>query len=312
MEEIPIVNQVTDYVEVFHHDGPFDACNPHRNRKDVQRAPMHAFPKDSTNNAIGGSGPVNKNIDIAQFHGQTPQGFTDYATSAVNSSGVESVSYESYAGASSPLRQGRGVKTGIDRTSTFNPTDRVNPVHGDETLGLGTSTFLEGAPAPRVAIQRRESESDAGGFGGASGGGLGRKRSLVQKIRNFNRPNTGDGRVTSPEARYERTTSPTEQAGYPASAGGMSKIRETNPFFSDYDDAYEKKGARIQIVEDQNRGSSRARAPSDPRRLLGGVLERRTTNDGTGAGGDEVRSGGGGGFISRVKSLRGGRRERKE
>ena len=295
---------------MFHHDGPFDACNPHRNRKDAQRAPMHAFPKDSANNAIGGSGPVNKNIDIAQFHGQTPQGFTDYATSAVNPM-AEPASYESYAGASSPLRQGRGVSTGIDRTSTFNTADSVAPVHGDETLGLGTSTFLEGAPAPRAAIQRRESESDAAGFGGGFGGGIGRKRSLVQKIRGFNRPGTGDGRVASPEARYERTVSPTEHPGYPASAGGMNKIRETNPFFSDYDDGYEKKGARIQIVEDQNRGSARARAPSDPRRLLGGVLERRPTNDATGAGGEDVRSGGGG-FISRVKSLRGGKRERRE
>src|ERR1700736_3612880 len=31
---------------VFHHDGPFDACNPHRNRAGSKRAPMQAFPKD--------------------------------------------------------------------------------------------------------------------------------------------------------------------------------------------------------------------------------------------------------------------------
>jgi hypothetical protein len=32
-------------VTVFHHDGPFDACNPHRNRTGAQRAPCKRSPK---------------------------------------------------------------------------------------------------------------------------------------------------------------------------------------------------------------------------------------------------------------------------
>ncbi|EFQ97946.1 hypothetical protein MGYG_00982 [Nannizzia gypsea CBS 118893] len=51
----------------FHHDGPFDACNPHRNRKGSRAAPMQAFPKDSRNMAIGGSGPNNKQLDLNQI-----------------------------------------------------------------------------------------------------------------------------------------------------------------------------------------------------------------------------------------------------
>ncbi|KAL8728865.1 MAG: hypothetical protein Q9166_005105 [cf. Caloplaca sp. 2 TL-2023] len=295
---------------LFHHDGPFDACNPHRNRKGAKIAPMQAFAKDSINNTLGGSGPVNKNLDLNQFHGRGAEGFTDYSTSGANNLVGEP---ESYAGASAPIRRGPGVRPGVDRTTSYNPTDRVEPVHGDESLGLGTSTFLEGAPAARAAIVRRESDSE--GING--GGGLGRKRSLVQKIRgisnanrNFDRPT---GRVTSPDAMYERTTSPTSP-GEVQSGGGMPKIREAKQFFDDYDEAYEKKGQKIQIAEEQNRvegGGTRARAISSPKRgPVPGILERRVTHDGAGPSADsELKKEG---FLSRVKSLKGGKRARPE
>ena len=269
---------------------------------------MQAFAKDSANNAIGGSGPFNKNIDLAQFHGRGEEGFTDYSRTGVTLTD----NAESYAGASAPVRYGHDVRPGVDRTTSFNPTDRVEPVHGDESLGLGTSTFLEGAPAPRAAIQRRESESDNGGFG--NGGGLGRKKSLVQKIRGINRSDrTATAPMRSPE--FERAPqSPTSPNGKPMSAGGMARIKENkqNPFFNDYDDQYEKKGARIQIAEGQNRDESgtdsRARAFSNRGGPPPSMLERRVTHDGAGAA-DEGKTGGGG-FLSRVKSLKGGRRAR--
>lgn len=302
---------------VFHHDGPFDACNPHRNRKGSQRAPMQAFPKDSANNALGGSGPVHKNIDFAQFHGRGAEGFTDYSTSGANNILAEP---EPYAGSIAPMRTGPGVRPGVDRTTSFNPTAKVEQVHGDESMGLGTSTFLEGAPASRTAIQRRESESDQHGgvFGGA--GGLGRKKSLVQKIKgisNSNRSAGATGRVMSPEPVFGRRASPTSPIeGQALSAGGMRRLqekREKNPFFNDYDDAYEKKGAKIQIAQEQSdaQGNGRSRALSSPKRAAtGGMLERRVTNDGTGMNDGESKSGGG--FLSRVKSLKGGRRARTE
>ncbi|KAL8714165.1 MAG: hypothetical protein Q9220_001894 [cf. Caloplaca sp. 1 TL-2023] len=298
---------------LFHHDGPFDACNPHRNRKGSKVAPMQAFAKDSINNTLGGSGPVNKDLDLIQFHGHGAEGFTDYSTSGANNFAAEPVPY---AAASVPFHRGHGVQPGVDqRTISCNPTDRIEPVHGDESLGLGTSTFLEGTPAPRAAIERRESASD--GVNGGGGGGLGRKRSLVQKIRgisnnnrNFDRP---AGRVTSPDATYERTTSPTSP-GEVQSGGGMPKIRETKPFFDDYDGGYERKGQKIQIAEDQNRiegGGSRARAISSPKRAPPpGILERRVTHDGAGPGADgEAKKEG---FLSRVRSLKGGKRARPE
>lgn len=271
---------------------------------------MQAFAKDSINNTLGGSGPVNKNLDLNQFHGRGAEGFTDYSTSGAATFVPEP---EPYAGASAPIRRGAGVRPGVDRTTSYNPTDRVEPVHGDESLGLGTSTFLDGAPAPRAAIQRRESESE--GFSG--GGGLGRKKSLVQKIRGISSANrTFDrpaGRVSSPDGMYERTTTPTSP-GEVQSGGGMPKIAETKPFFNDYDEAYEKKGQKIQIAEEQNRvdgGGARTQAISSPKRgPPPSILERRVTHDGAGSGTDgEAKKEG---FLSRVRSLKGGKRARPE
>lgn len=276
---------------------------------------MQAFPKDSANNLIGGSGPVHKNIDFAQFHGHGAEGFTDYSNSGIHHISGEP---ELYLGSSAmPMRNNPGARPGIDQTNGFNPRTKVEQVHGNESMGLGTSTFLEGAPASRVAMKRRESESDQQSGVTGIGAGLSRKKSLVQKIKGISNPNRGagaTGKVTSPVPLYERKNSPTSPIDVRTlSAGGMRRAnerKETNPFFNDYDEAYERKGATIQIASEQYdiRESGRSRALSSPKRsAMGGVLERRVTNDGTGMNDGESKSGG---FLSRVKSLKGGRRAR--
>lgn len=290
---------------------------------------MQAFAKDSANMAIGGSGPVNKDLNFAQFHGRGAEGFTDYSTSGAKPL-QEPVTFEPYVGSSIPAKAAPGVRGIVDRASTFNPTAQVDKIHGEESMGLGTTTHLEGAPAARAAIVRRESETDPVP-GSVNTGGLGRKRSLAQKIRGISNANRGhgvgpSGRITSPEGIYERTTTPTSPDNAPR-AGGMPNIRETNPFFNGYDDDYEKKGQRIQIAEERNRRGSigggedqinvRSRARSSPKRAIGpGMLERRVTNDGPMAGsaesGGRGGGGGGGGFLSRVRSLKGGKRSRPE
>ena len=271
---------------------------------------------------MGGSGPVNKDINFAQFHGRGAEGFTDYATSAAKPL-AEPSNFEPYAGPNVPQNVTPGVGGTIDRTSSFNPHAQAEKIHGDESMGLGSTTYLEGAPAPRAAIIRRESENEQVP-GAGNTGGLSRKRSLAQKIRGISNTHRGrdirpSGRITSPDGVYERTTTPTG----PVSAqngGGAPRTGETNPFFNDYDDAYEKKGQRIQIAEQRNRTGSigggeeqinvRSRAMSSPKRAIGpGMLERRVTNDGppvTGSGDNN----GGGGFLSRVRSLKGGKRSR--
>ncbi|KAI9369033.1 Pal1 cell morphology protein-domain-containing protein [Aspergillus egyptiacus] len=248
---------------MFHHDGPFDACNPSRNRKGLRTAPMQAFPKDSPNMALGGAGPVNQNIDLNQFHGRTEEGYNDFASSG--------------------LAHSRTKTEGAN----FDPTSRIEPVHGTESMGLGTSTFLDGAPASRAAIRDLETDQALNGPSG-----LQRKKSLAQRIRGgIQRPN---GRVVSPQAVYRSPSTP---------GNATSPRNEKNPFFQDYDDAWDKKGARINSAEESFSEEGRFRSSSSPKRATNS-LERRHTNERTNSGLEDGRSGGGGGFMSRMKSLR--------
>lgn len=236
---------------------------------------MQAFPKDSLNNVIGGSGPVNKRPDHATFLGNNDdEAFKDYHRGAERPQYVQP--------SKEPL------------VESFNT--KFEPVHGDESMGLGTSTFLEGAPASRKAMARRETDE---GRSDMPGGGLQRKKSLAQKIRGISsarREFGPSGRITSPEGVYS-----------PASpdAAGPSRIEaEKNPFFKEYEAG---KGDTITIVEPANR-PTRARAPSSPGTRFE-RLERSTTGDsGLESPKEESKPMG---FLSRVKSLKGGPRKPK-
>ena len=233
---------------------------------------MRAFPEGSKNMMIGGSGPLNKNIDLERFHGRGAEGFTDFSTAAEDAKKKSML--------------------------TFDPTAREDPVHGEETYGLGTSTFLEGAPASRRAIERRESETQADVL---QGGGLQRKKSLAQRIRGMSR----NDRPGYRGAYGNGPTSP-DAPGMPdrlvQSAGGPSRAREreSNPFDTMYDDAFDKKGAAIKVAEQERDGEVKL-LPTSPQR---NGLERRATAD---SAGDEEGKKSGGGFLNRVKSLKGGR-----
>ncbi|OAL40072.1 hypothetical protein AYO20_00490 [Fonsecaea nubica] len=267
---------------LFHHDGPFDACNPHRNRKGSRQAPMQAFPKDSLNMQLGGSGPVNTKLNLDQYHGTGREANLDYNDAAIYEEDAD------YFRRPQP-----------ERSASFNPTAKAEPLHGSETAGLGTSTFLEGAPASRAAIQRRESEQEAAEQANAAG--LSRKKSLAQRIKSV-RPKIADGgRMTSPEP-----------AATPTSPMGTSKSEQNggNPFFKDYDKEHEKKGAQIAFAEEQAKNTGRARAPSSPKR--GALtLERKLTSESNGPPPEETKSAAAG-FLSRVKSIKGGRSRTRE
>jgi hypothetical protein len=220
---------------------------------------MQAFPKDSSNMALGGAGPVNKNIDLNLFNGTMQEGYNDFASSG-------------------NVKPTEGVN--------FDPTSRIEPVHGSESMGLGTSTFLEGAPASRSAMQRRVSENDESNL---NAGGLQRKKSLAQRIRGINRAPTNRA-VTSPR-------SPEDTPPVQASSGhSSSRPNEKNPFFQDYDDAWDKKGAKIA----EERDVGRARSASSPKQSTG--LERKSTNERSNSAFDDGQAGGG--FLNRMKSLR--------
>ncbi|CAG7942957.1 unnamed protein product [Penicillium salamii] len=252
---------------MFHHDGPFDACNPHRNRRGVRTAPMQAFPKGSTNMALGGTGPNNSNIDLNLFHGRTEEGHNDFATAA---------------------------RRNADSGNSFDPTSRVDPVHGAQSMGLGTSTFLDGAPASRSAMARRQSENESSL---APNGGLARKKSLAQRLRG--RTTGGPGRISSPE--YSTPAPPAVGSSHSAS----SRNNERNPYFQDqdYDEEWDKKGSSI---EARMEGGGRLRSSSSPKQATG--LERKPTND---RYEESKLNPGGGGFLNRMKSLRKPKPERR-
>lgn len=232
---------------------------------------MQAFPVDSLNMKLGGSGPVNKKLDVAQYHGFGQEAHIDYNEAAIVDGDAEYMRR--------PLPE---------RSTSFNPTARTEPLHGSETAGLGTSTFLEGAPASRAAIQQREiAEFEAQQQLQAQG--LGRKKSIAQRIR-------GRGNTVGAANTYDAVSPP------PIGTGRSDS--NADPFFKNYDQDYDRKGAQIAFAEQQQK-AGRARAPSSPKRGLG--LERTRTAESIGNG-EEAKTG----FLNRMKSLKGGRRVRPE
>lgn len=256
---------------------------------------------------IGGSGPVNKKLDMDRIRGTGPEGFSDFATVGLNNEQGPSQARKRFS-----FEKDRPVMG-------YDPFSRADPVHGEESIGLGTSTFLEGTIASKKDIQRHESEQDANPYGnnavGGNAGGLARKKSLAQRIRGMSQPRRPlDGFQKDPGSpdsppRKGTITSPTvRSAAGPQSAGGRigASHGDSNPFFNDYDDAYEKKGASIKVKEEENGIKEKPSSPT--------ILERRVTADGdvTASNGDGLTrtttngtSSGGGGFLGRMKSLKG-------
>jgi hypothetical protein len=265
--------------EVFHHDGPFDALNPHRNRQGSRHAPMQAFPKDSLNMALGGSGPLNAKPDHKTLMGNhDEEAYLDYNRSRKG----DQSTYEDTVGTKK-------------ESNLFDPHARASILHGDETLGLGTSTFLEGTPAAQTVIQRREAETAQDTLEQ----GLQRKKSLAQRIRGINRgprDMNNRSRITNPEGAYGLRSGDLPTG---------SSTGERNPFFNDFDKGEE----RITVRRQDNPISPTS--PDSPPRGYG--LERRATTDASAAMSSEpAKPQGGGGFLTRVKSLKGGRRQRPE
>lgn len=245
---------------------------------------MQAFPKDSLNMALGGAGPNNSKLNLEQYHGMGKEANLDYNGAAIPDADAD------YMRRPQP-----------ERSASFNPTARTEAIHGDASTGLGTSTFLEGTPASRAAIENHKSEQEAAEQ--AMAAGLSRKKSLAQRIKSVRPRINEQGRMTSPEPF--QTVTPTSPLGT-----GKSEPGGTNPFFKDYDKEYEKKGAQIAFAEEQVKNTGRARAPSSPKR--GALaLERKLTTESVGAPAEESKPSVNG-FLNRVKSIKGARSKTRE
>lgn len=198
--------------------------------------------------------------------------------------------FRDYAGTKNRKGHNLPVSSRIE-PAIFDPVSRGNMVHGDESYGLGTSTFLEGTPAARSAINRRQVEEAQE----AVDGGLQRKKSLAQRIRHINRGPRDfnpSGRMTSPDVVNSKMSP--DQGRLGTSVGN-----ESNPFFADFNRGEDGFGSK---PRDGNLSP-----PPIPRRGSGSALERRATTDATLSLTEEapVKPSG---LLGRMKSLKGGRR----
>lgn len=252
-----------------HHDGPFDAVTSHRNRKGSRRAPMQAFPEGSLNNSLGGSGPLNSRADHNTFMGNNDdEAFRDYSTGAV-------------------ARSYQGGQEG----AVFDPKSQGEVIHGDESIGLGTSTFLQGAPAARTAIEKAEQDKAEQ----MVTDGLQRKKSLAHRIRNMKQ---GGGYSGPAGGRFERHSSYRHDRydRQDLASAPISEDRgEINPF-----DEFRPGNDELNFSKPTSPGNSKDEGFSVPK-----IMERRPTTESF----DDANAKPAG-FISRMKSLKGSTRRR--
>ncbi|EWC44049.1 hypothetical protein DRE_01401 [Drechslerella stenobrocha 248] len=301
---------------LFHHDGPFDACNPHRN-KNKNRAPMQAFPAGSKNNILGGFDLDAKSTDHSQLFGnRDPEAYLDFAA------GRRGSAVDDLVDAGRPISK---------RAQSFDPVSRA-VIHGDESLGLGTSTFLEGAPAAKKAIEKAQAEEEvlrpttSAGYKDSSG--LQRKKSLAQKFRGIGsqKPGSGDGidkiapgfdrrhkpsksKSSSPtnDGYPERPFTPTSPPRGPPAVNRSTKVNASQTrdgYGDDYDSAWERKGESIQVAEEERR-MNRDRAPSHSGMGRSVSENRIYASNNPGPNDQPV---GGSGLMKRVKSISKGKK----
>lgn len=160
----------------FHHDGPFDACTPQRN-KDAKAAPVAAFPIDGPNNSIKGMAPANsKNEQYDMVFGIDKASDYDsgYPSTKPRSNSAANLINRGYTNgtivkraSSTDVDSLAPVKNGITQVDA----GTTEKLYGDTTLGLGSSTFMDGAPA--YGAQTSEPKS----------GGLARKKTLLGRMK---------------------------------------------------------------------------------------------------------------------------------
>lgn len=220
--------------------------------------------------SMGGSGPLNKRPDHKTFMGNNDGDATaDFGVAAA------------------PLKP---------EVAMFDPHQRASVIHGDESVGLGTSTFLEGTPAAKAAVDKAQQES-RDQFGADGSGGLQRKQSLAQRFRRPKQREGGfsaSGRMTNPEGVYN-------YRDRPSAGGSLSSPRgETNPFFNEYEPT---KDGEEQLSVRRTSGG----APTDAKAPIPGSLERRATAD---SFEQKQQPKPKVGLLGRMKSLKGGPRSR--
>lgn len=256
----------------MHHGGPFDPCN--LKPKKGKLNPIEAFAPNSRNMTMTGGAVNSKTAKDEQFdvlHMNNDEGYGDFNSATARTKKAE--------------------------MAAMDATARVEQIHSDETAGLGTSTFLEGAPAPRREIERRASEAGQENIT-ISGGGLGgmTRRPSVLKVlgrtRGYSQGRvTGSGEQEGRDRRYPPPSMPQSAGGIIRASAGQEK---QNPFFANN---------TTDATIDRNSPADRSMG-----RPMGAPLTRRVTESGARRPAppqpERQQSGGGPGFLGRWKSIR--------
>lgn len=180
----------------FHHDGPFDACTPHRNRN-VKAAPVMAFPADGPNSSMKARANADDKFNLA---------FGNYEDhNMIVGAPVPRDSQAPYS--KQPLSDPQASELPRLNPSVvaFDVNQKAVPVHGPSTVGLGSTTFVDGAPASKseeVALQHSQ-----------AAGGLGRKKSIVQRLRKNSGAEGASARKSSEIPENGRSTFGDEDGG---------------------------------------------------------------------------------------------------
>lgn len=152
----------------FHHDGPFDACTPHRN-KNNKVAPVLAFPLDGPNSTISGTTKTKCAMNVVFGRDDIDDDDTYiYHPSKLMSDSNSSINTLDAIKPSNNITQ-------------FDAKTKTELVHGPITQGLGSTTFLDGAPAAPAAIRDNKLHKNQSG--------LQRKKSITQKLQKNNKTN---------------------------------------------------------------------------------------------------------------------------
>lgn len=163
----------------FHHDGPFDACTPQRN-KDAKAAPVDAFPIDGPNNSIKGMAPGNskdEQYDMVFGIDKTNDDDNSYPAGSgkARSNSASDLLKRGYTNGTIVKRADSSDLESLAPANKAPGLTQVNAastdkLHGDTTLGLGSSTFMDGAPA-------------YGARSSGNGGDLQRKKTFLGRMK---------------------------------------------------------------------------------------------------------------------------------
>lgn len=202
----------------FHHDGPFDACTPHRN-KNGKNAPVMAFPADGPNNSMKGFAAASNDDRLNLAFGNYSEDQNEIVGMAGSNGGAGNSRSQAPpnvrarpAGpsAAEPQPIANYAPSLNPSVIAFDANQKSAPIHGLTTAGLGSLTFLDGAPAPR-----------ADDLLSPPNGGVGRKKSIVQRLRKTSQSELTTRRSSNDSpAEYGRSLFGDEDAGGGGGGGG--------------------------------------------------------------------------------------------